>query len=66
VPASLFIVPPYIACGPVKIQVQLCDCVDCERIAGQGRCITQTFDANYVRTYTPCTGPSSPDRGGTR
>jgi hypothetical protein len=66
VPPTLFIVPPYIACGPVKIKVELCDCRDCERISGQGRCITRTFDATYARTYTPCTGPSSPDRGGIR
>ena len=61
----LFIVPCYIAGGPVKIQVELCDCVDCARIAGQGRCITETFDATYVRTYITCTVPSSPDRGAT-
>jgi hypothetical protein len=63
VPPTLFVVPCYIKGGPVKIQVDLCDCVDCEHIAGQGRCITRIFDATYVRTYTTCITTSTPDRG---
>lgn len=63
VPPGLFIVPPYIAGGPVKVQVELCDCVDCEHIGGQGRCITTTINATYDRTYPAPAAAISPDRG---
>ncbi len=62
-----FIVPDQLAGGPVKIRVQLCDCIECERLSGQGRCIVKDFDATYVRTAPTAPGASvSPDRGGNR
>jgi len=60
-------VPPELDSGPVKIRVQLCDCVECERLGGQGRCIVKDFDATYFRTAPTAPGASvSPDRGGSR
>ena len=57
-------VPDNLAGGPVKLRVQLCDCVNCEIIGGEGRCVTKEFDATYVRTEPAAPGASlSPDRG---
>lgn len=66
-PSGFVTVPTYLAGGAVKIQVQLCDCIDCERISGQGRCVTLNFNATYVRTAPAVPAAStSPDRGGNR
>jgi hypothetical protein len=66
-PPGFFIVPDWLQGGSVKVRVELCDCIDCERISGQGRCVTQDFDATYVRSAPAApAASSSPDRGGIR
>jgi hypothetical protein len=33
--------------GRVDVEIQLCDCQDCETSPGQGRCITRTIPINW-------------------
>jgi hypothetical protein len=65
-PPGFFTVPCYLKGGAVKIRVELCDCIDCERVSGQGRCVTRDFNATYVRTCPEPASISSPDRVGIR
>jgi hypothetical protein len=38
------------ASGPLRVWIELCDCVDCELGQGQGRCTTWSIPVNYTRT----------------
>jgi hypothetical protein len=60
--------PPYFAAGPIRIRVELCDCVDCEHTNGEGRCITRDFDATLSSNPQPSIEHVSPsaDRGKAR
>ena len=63
-PTDPLILPDMFAGGQITMRIQLCDCIDCERVNGQGRCISKDIKVNYVRTVP--VGPnasSSPDRG---
>ena len=66
--ATYITIPPnLLRSGPVKVSVELCDCTECEKVSGQGRCITREFVATYSRTDPAAPNTSlSPDRGGTR
>lgn len=37
------------ASGPLRVWIELCDCLDCELKAGQGRCTTWSIPVNYTR-----------------
>ena len=49
------LVPAFLAGGPVQLEVELCDCAQCEDEQGTGRCITRRFDAYYQKN-----GPAEP------
>ena len=52
------LVPPALAPGPCKLDIELCDCVACgEASPGSGRCVTKTIDV-YYKTSAPA-GPAS-------
>jgi len=42
------LVPPAFAPGPCTIEVELCDCDQCEDLPGQGRCVTSHFPVTYA------------------
>jgi hypothetical protein len=48
-PPTTFVVPCWLAGGPVTLRVQLCDCVRCELNNGEGRCVTYDLHATYMR-----------------
>ena len=41
-------VPAALAAGPCVIEVELCDCAQCENAPGSGRCIVQNFPVIYA------------------
>ena len=43
-------VPPQLAPGPCSIEVELCDCEQCEFLQGSGRCVTRSFPVTYAPT----------------
>jgi hypothetical protein len=53
-PAFSITVPSYFAGTSVSLDVQLCDCLECETIPGSGRCINQLFPI----TVPPPTAPA--------
>jgi len=64
-PTNPLSLPSYFAVGPIRIRVELCDCVDCEHSNGEGRCISRDFDATLSSSPQPSilhVSPSS-DRG---
>lgn len=60
-----FVVPAYIAGGVVTVEIQLCDCVNCEVNSGEGRCVTYDFPVKYIRPPIP-EYASSAGRGSSR
>jgi len=53
-PPAGFVVPCWLAGGPVTLRVQLCDCIQCELNNGEGRCVTYDLPATYVRPSQAC------------
>jgi hypothetical protein len=54
-PPARFLVPCWLAGGPVTLRVQLCDCIHCELNDGEGRCVTYDLHATYMRDPSqPC------------
>jgi hypothetical protein len=37
------IIPSYLVSGPMTLDIQVCDCQECEILPGTGRCTTQSF-----------------------
>jgi hypothetical protein len=52
-PNITFTVPPELAPGPVTLEAELCDCLDCELFAGTGRCITLSIPVIYQPSASP-------------
>jgi hypothetical protein len=47
------LVPANLASGPATLTIELCDCSFCELNPGEGRCITQDIQVNYVAPPGP-------------
>lgn len=47
------LVPSNLASGLVTLTIELCDCTFCELNPGEGRCITQDIQVNYVAPPGP-------------
>jgi hypothetical protein len=58
------------ASGPIRVSIQICDCSDCESVAGQGRCVDgidprtgQVVNSYNVITVNYTRPPSAPGLG---
>jgi hypothetical protein len=52
-------VPAQLAPGPCSIEVELCDCDQCEFLQGSGRCVTRSFPVTYAPTGPIATNAAS-------
>jgi len=59
-------IPNYIVPGPMTINVELCDCADCEERSGQGRCVQYNIPVTFTAPPSVTSYSSSADRGNAR
>lgn len=58
-PTFSLILPTWMVSGPITFEVEVCDCIECESLAGSGRCNDHYFIPATLSVAGPAEGASS-------